>query len=539
VSTTGQVGGWIAVLALLAMMSGVCFYRLGTAPMYFGGDEARFVVAAQSIATTGKDETGARLPLLFHMSDATDVGTRWYQPVLVYLMAVTFKVVPPSEGAARLPVAALALVDLWLMFMVARHLFPGDADAVAAVAILALSPALLIFSRQALDYACPLPFIIGWLWALSAFGISGALPQAAAAGGVLGIGIYSYLASWMMMPLYLLMTWIEMFRRRSRALPAIVAAGLAFAIPILLLIPWLWQHPAMLRDTISRYGVYDVRRLGPLQGAKDFLNYNNVQERISIYWDYFNPAFLFLSGGSNLTTGTRRAGVFPAAAVVLLVVGFAELWRRRREPITLVILVGFLLAPIPATLAGERYAIQRALYILPFGALIAAAGVSAMRRDRRALVRAAAAALLVSMPIQYAFFCRDYFGDYRVRSAYWFDPENFRAIAEYIVARDLRSPLSTVYISADVDDARPRWTFYLAKSGRAELQARTVYVDSRTIDLDRVTPGSLLVLYRTDPAVPTLLATGKCSLAKLITDQGGHELAVVLERNAPAPRRQT
>ena len=534
-SDTRQGRAWLAVLALLATISGVCFYRLGGAPMYFGGDEARFAVAAHSIATTGEDTNGVRLPLFFHMPEPSGMSTRWYQPVLVYLMAVTFKVVPPSEGGARLPMAVLALLDLLLLYMAARHLLARDGDAIVAVAIFALSPALLIFSRQALDYACPLPFVIGWLWCLNAFGVSGGLLSAAAAGGVLGVGIYSYLASWMMMPLYLLMTWIALLRGRWRALPATAAAGLGFAVPLLLLIPWLWQHPGMIRDTISRYGVYDVHRFGPLQGAKDFLNYNNIQERISIYWDYFNPAFLFLSGGSNLTTGTRRAGVFLIATAVLLVAGFIELWRRRSEPMTLVIAAGFLLAPLPATLAGERYAIQRALYILPFGALIAAVGASALRRDRRALVRVAAVVLLASMPIQYAFFCRDYFGDYRVRSAYWFDPENFRGIADYVLTRDLHSTLSAVYISADVDDARPRWDFYLAKNGRSELGSRTVYFDSRTIDLDRVAPGSLLVLYRVDPAVPTLLATGKCALATVITDQSGRELAIVLERNAQEP----
>ncbi|RDJ94228.1 hypothetical protein B4Q13_16090, partial [Lacticaseibacillus rhamnosus] len=33
-------------------------------------------------------------------------------------------------------------------------------------------------------------------------------------------------------------------------------------------------------------------------------------ERVALYWDYFNPSYLFFSGGSDPMWATRRAGIF-------------------------------------------------------------------------------------------------------------------------------------------------------------------------------------------------------------------------------------
>jgi hypothetical protein len=295
--------------------------------------------------------------------------------------------------------------------------------------------------------------------------------------------------------------------------------------------PWLWSHPDMLRDTIGRYNVYDVRHLSPLQGVKDFLNYNNVQERISVYWDYFNPAYLFFSGGSNPTTATRRAGVFLAPVGVFLVFGIYDLWQRRSSAASIVLLAGLALAPVPATLVDERYAIQRALLVLPFGVLISVFGSAFLLRQPKGLVRAATVVLLLAMPLQYASFYRDYFTDYRIRSAWWFDPIDFRDVAEYLISADSSARLPAVYLSRDLDDVAPRWRFYLTKLAHEELARRTIYFSADILDASQVPAGSLLVLYANDPHVPGLLAADACSVARLVVDAAGGKSAVVLRKS--------
>jgi hypothetical protein len=278
--------------------------------------------------------------------------------------------------------------------------------------------------------------------------------------------------------------------------------------------------------------VYDARHLSPLQGAKDFLNYNNVQERVSVYWDYFNPAFLFFSGGSNLTAATRKIGVFLLPVSLFLMRGIYELWRRRPAAVSLMLLTGLAVAPLPATLVDERYAIQRELFVLPFGVLISVFGALYLLRDGRYAVRIVAVALLAAMPIQFAYFYRDYFTDYRIRSAFWFDPANVRGISEYLLAHDPpRQAAPAMYFSQDLDDVAARWRFYLIKNGREDLLQRTRMFDPGGLNVREVPPGSLLVFYANDPAVPTLLGADRCSVATFVMDAAGGRSAVILRKS--------
>ena len=51
------------------------------------------------------------------------------------------------------------------------------------------------------------------------------------------------------------------------------------------------------------------------------------------------------------------------------------LLKRRSEPFYLIVLLGFITAPIAASIPTEENAIFRALGLLPFGVLLAAAGL--------------------------------------------------------------------------------------------------------------------------------------------------------------------
>ena len=53
-----------------------------------------------------------------------------------------------------------------LLYLVALRLFSAAALALFSAVVLALTPPQVILSRQALDYVCPLPFMLGWLWFL-------------------------------------------------------------------------------------------------------------------------------------------------------------------------------------------------------------------------------------------------------------------------------------------------------------------------------------------------------------------------------------
>jgi hypothetical protein len=279
----------------------------------------------------------------------------------------------------------------------------------------------------------------------------------------------------------------------------------------------------MWLDTAGRYKLNDVRH-----PSTAVFTVKTIREQVAVYWDYFNPAYLFFSGGSNLSMATRRIGVLLLPMSVFIGCGLYECWRRRLAAVSVVLLAGFAIAPLPATFAGERYAIQRELVVLPFAALIAALGARLLLEHSVRAVRLAGLLLLLAMPVQFGFFCRDYFTDYRIRSAFWFDPANFHGIAEYLIASH---PSGQIYLSDDLDDVAARWRFYLIKHRREDLLLRTSLFAAPGLDVSRVPPGSLLVFYANDPAVPGLLAPEKCAVATFIADAAGGHSAVILRKS--------
>ena len=293
----------------------------------------------------------------------------WWQPVLIYLIAAVLRFAPLSEWSVRLPIATLAILNVALMFAVARRLFSNIWYPVLAASMLALTPAHLIFGRMATDYFCPIPFALVWLLCLLRCVQTDRAWLPAATGLVLGVGLYSYIASWMVMPFYLAVThgMLWLFRKPLRAH---VELAIGFAVPLLALIPWIWLHPDMPRDTFRAYAVNTSL---------------NLTERVALYWDYFNPSYLFFSGGSDLMWATRRAGIFVLAAAVLLPCGIWSIRRRNASPIRAVLLVGFFFAPVPIMLAlpeAPRYATARDLLAVPFGVLISVAGVEWLVAER-------------------------------------------------------------------------------------------------------------------------------------------------------------
>jgi hypothetical protein len=516
------------IVLLVGVTAFLYCWDLGGAPVYLGGDEAHFGVHAYSIAQTGRDLNGRMMPLFFNLSDplappSDATRTRWYQPTLFYLMAIVLRFVPLTETSVRAPAALMASVlNPLLMYAVGMRLFNDRRYAALGAAILVSSPPHFVLGRQALDYICPLPFLLGWLWCLLAAVEADSVGLWFVAGLILGIGVYSYLASWMMMPLLLIVTWLAQYRRGRRFAPSAAAAGLGFVLPVLLLVPWLWVHPEMLRDTLGRY---------QLQSGRVLPRLNDVADKVSEYWDYFDPAFLFLNGGVSTTTSTGRSGVFLLPVAVLLPVGIYALLRRRRSvPVGVVLLAGLAAAPIPATLSGDRYMVQRALFILPFGALIATFGALVLLRSPSRWARWLTVALLAAMPLQFAYVYRDYFTHYQRRSVFYYDPAAFRDVAESLLASQPPGSARTTYLSNQLDDAGAKWRFYTTKHHREELLQRTRYF-GQVDDLAAAANGSFAVLYAEDPSVAGLLQTKEWTVATTVSDIDGRRASVILRKN--------
>ena len=430
---------------------------------------------------------------------------RWYQPALFYLIALSVRVLPFTEWVIRLPMALIGgLITPLLMYVLASRLCGRPWPALVAAAIVALSPTHLVVSRQALDYALPLPFVIGWLVCLHAYVETRRPALIAAAGLILGAGCYSYLPSWAMMPAYLVITWVVVIALRGGVRPIVLSAT-AFLLPIGVAAAWTAIHPQMLTQTVARYAVTETSKAGFLP----------------TYLSMFNPTLLFVRGGPSLTTSTARSGFVLLPVALLLVAGVPE-FLRRRDVISAVMIVAIVLAPLPAAATGQPGSIQRALYLLPFLAILGGWGVAALWRSR--LGRGAAIVAVAGMCVQFGYFYFDYFTHYKLRSAFYYDPVAFGDVARFLFNhRDAPA----YYFTDDLDDAIAKWRYYAIANKRDDLLPRARFIGRN--GQPAAPAGSWLVTYDDRHRLDALQSAGWI-IEHVVHDVDSRPAAVILRR---------
>ena len=526
----------LGVLALAVVL--IYGAKLEHTPPDLHRDEVAFALQAQSIASTGHDTEGRRFPLYFHIpAFGEDV---WFCPMLVYVTAATLKVLPLSETTVRLPSVCLGALNVVLIFFLARAMFQSDRGAWCAAALLAMTPAHVIHSRLAFDFLYPVPFVLAWLIGLVQYLKTPRPWLLFVATSCLGIGVYSYIASVIMMPIYLALT-VACLTMSGRTWRSCATAIAGFVWPLLPLIPWLLLHPAVLPDTLGRYGIggstsgaaplTHLSAFAALHAIASSLQPARIAARLSLYWTFFDPSYLFLYGGyTRLTNTTRHVGLFLCPFIVLVPLGILQLLTDRRSPTAIVVLLGFALAPVAACLAArDPYASDRELAVLPFGVLIATFGIQRLLTVRGRWGRRGAVALLAMVPLHFAFFEGDYFIDYHRRAPFWFE-WNHRGGIEQILALEAHDS-RPVFLSNDRDPVMESyWQFAALKHRRMDLLRSPRYVDGQHADVATMPVGSLILTTRNDGPLLAAAASGTLKRLADIPEPGDVPYFILLER---------
>jgi 4-amino-4-deoxy-L-arabinose transferase-like glycosyltransferase len=520
------LGRRMSLGVLLAFTVVLYAVRLDYSPIYMHDAEVQFALHARSIAATMRDSNGNFLPLYFRMPA---IGPNvWFHPMLVYFTAMFLKVLRFSEWSVRFPSAIVGTADVALMYLVASRLFRNATYGSLAAFLLALTPAHFIHSRLAMDYIYPLPFVLLWLWCLLKFDEREQPWAIAAAGLALGIGFYSYIAAVVFMPLYLAFTWLFLFGKCRRLRLAHLTATVAFCVPLVFFVAWRIMYPEVFSGTAYRYA---ITRSGVVFGLLRLLNYNQIQEYVSLYWNFHNPTFLFFVSSPNFQSSTRAAGVYLMPVAIFLVAGLYDVAFGEKTRSGWLLLAGFLTAPIPAVLVEEPMAIYREMVVLPFAILIVTFGARRLLTSRRGLWRAVAVAALVLMPIQFGFFFQDYFTNYRLNAYVWFGG-NVKGAVTRVLALDAERQVPSVYLGSSIPYGPERWHFYLATLGHEDFMTRTHPLDASSTTA-ALPSGSLIVV----PTVESVVTDARMKfadvrkVAEIIEPFGAKPIAfVVFER---------
>jgi 4-amino-4-deoxy-L-arabinose transferase-like glycosyltransferase len=513
IPTSWHVRGVLILLTALLYAT-----NLDRSPIYLNNDEAAFALQAHAIATTGRDVNGRLLPLYFQIH-----ANVWYHPLIVYAMAAAFWVLPFAEWAARVPSVCVAILNVVLVHAIVRRLSGREVTAAVAAAVLMLTPAHFMHARLACDYIFPVPFALGWLYCLLRFLESSRRRWAIAAVAALGLGMYSYIAAIVLMPLLFLVTLLVLWARRYRDLRLTLLLGGVFATAVLPLVAWLIAHPEMYAGLAGRYRQYSVDVVGAPGGLVDP---QMLRQRLEVYGLFFDPWFLFDVAESNVISSTYRSGVFLKGMAVFGFIGLIAIARARLREWRLVLLL-LVLAPLPACLIVEPYAIDRALVMVGAGVLVSAAGIDWLWRIGRP-GQLATAAVLVWMVWQFDAFHRDYLRDYPVRSAFWFNGNNRGAMQDVIRAA-AGDPRREIYLADNIPFVQIYWNLYLRLSGREDLLTRTQYFNDAT-PIEEIPDGSILLTNAGDPIERQLLLRPDVHAVRYITEPDGARTFVRFEK---------
>ena len=510
-----------AVAAVSLAIVTAVVYGLGLDRLYLVHDEVVYALNAYSIATTWRDLSGHFLPVSIPV-----VGTFFATPMNIYFTALFLKLAPVSEITIRLPSVVIGVINVVLVFLVARRIFRSEGLAMVAAAVLALTPAHFVHSRLGTDHNYTVALMLAWLLCLLGVEREGQVKRIAGATACLGLGIYSYLGAAVTMPVCFALTCLSLWQLGFRSKAPYLAAIAGFVVPMVPFLLWHLMHPDQYARQMQMYGLYDPQHVGPAAGARQLIGLASIAERVAVFWDYFNPSFLFFAGDTGLINGTRDAGVFLWPMMVLLPVGLGRLITARLTAANLLLVGGLLASPLAATVVAERYRINRALVMLPLAALVATAGVEALWTARRRAWRVVAVLLLAAMPLQFTLFYRDYFIGYPVRSYTWFE-YNIRGGMEEIIAREA-AKAEPVFIGQNIQWAEYYWPIYLAKHGRRDLQPRTTYVDFQAAATVPSIPAGSFVLCRISDA--GLFSRAGFQLVSEISEPDGSKSFSVFQR---------
>jgi hypothetical protein len=363
-------------------------------PPGYHRDEAALSYNAYSIATSGRDEDGAVMPLFFR-----SYGD-YKSPLYPYVLAAIFKISGPHKTVARAFSAVLGAAAVLLLGALAIRLTGRTAVGVVVTVLAGLTPWLFELGRVALEVATQ-PLLLTLLlltlhrtWRRRTWPIQ----EGAVAGVLLGLLLYSYTGDRLLAPL--LAAALAVFAGRGRWRWLLAAWG-TFAAFLLLLGSYGLRHPGSIT---ARYGATTIAREGHSHGWV-------VLQAVANWFHDIDPWFWATSGDPAPYVHNGGYGSLFAPVVVLAIVGFLMVLLRRRDDLWWrYVLVAALVAPIPAALTVDRHNAIRLAALPVLCIVLAVPALDALLVDprRSPLAAAALGVLAVAVGVQFLQFLHAY-----------------------------------------------------------------------------------------------------------------------------------
>lgn len=353
----------IALLILIILAAVLRIYKLDQFPPSLTWDEAAVGYNAWTIASYGRDEYGKFLPTFFR-SFADDK-----HPVHIYITAIFVKLFGLNDLSVRLPSACFGVLNVLLLFFLAKLLFKRDVIAFSAASFLAISPYNIHFSRFNHEANFALFFFMLGLILFYLFLVKKRrlLPYSVLSFAVCFI---TYHPAKIIVPIVIILLSFLYFKQLLRDKVNLIIAlciGLFFLV-FIVLNPQLLGLARVQQTTLDRKEI-EKTLLFKLTNNESLGHLNLVFTQYS--W-HLKPDFLFIHGDENPRLSSNLGEFYTIDGIFLISGIFSILYRRSKEGF---VLLGWaLIAPLPSALVAEAPHAARSMFMMGSWHLISALG---------------------------------------------------------------------------------------------------------------------------------------------------------------------
>ncbi len=331
-----------------------------------------------------------------------------------YLTTPSIWLLGDTALALRLPLALVGLAAVPLLYLLVRVL-SERLEAFLASAMLAVSYWHLFYSRVAhwsISYGTVL---LGVLLCLALGMRTERRAWFAAAGVLLGLGVYTYniypIAIAAVVVFLAMMTWTR-YRRAPRPWLASLALMAGAAIIVMLPIIWYVADPdAYYWKHVNNYSEVDVTRSPEFRDADAWGKVKLVGAQVRTFAEAYTA-----DGKLDSVNGNGLRPVFDVPTLLLLAGGIVIAARRRREPMVIAALCCFIIIPLPAVLQRGsimRQPVAAAPFAMYLAALPLAAAVRWSRRHSPGTAALAVAGVTSMLALVATITVHDYFWTWR------------------------------------------------------------------------------------------------------------------------------
>jgi len=345
----------------------VRLYRIGDNPPSLNWDEISHGYNAWSVLKTGRDEWGARLPLIFRAYGDYKL------PLYIYLTTIPLSLFGLNPFSVRL-VSVLSGAGLIVVaYCLAKKITKNNLSAGIAAFLTAIFPWSLFLSRVAVEanlalflFSLGVVFLLGErYWLTSLFW---------------GLSLHAYNSARVLGPiLFLFLIFKTVKERRIKRRFFSFLIFLVFLIPVVLQFfdrsggaRFFWVSPVD-QGAVNR--IIEKRESSSLPEIVTRLVYNRpvyfLFYSASNYLKHFSPRFLFLRGGDHYQFSVPDQGPIYLVAAPFLIIGLIWLFKKKQW-----FLIGwFFSAFIPSAITRDSPHLLRSILVLPLPMVLSAIGL--------------------------------------------------------------------------------------------------------------------------------------------------------------------